>query len=130
MAKRQRDSQAPASASEDLVGRLIAAGNEAALLREIIESNDSVSVAAAFAALLTNSASEAVNDVKHRKKIRNRPCRSTPIETFVQILLYTDRDTLDAMQLVCHFMLEFIRDREAKELPLRSISQVNIGKCC
>ncbi|KAH7680492.1 hypothetical protein AAVH_41134, partial [Aphelenchoides avenae] len=34
------------------------------------------------------------------------------------------------MQLVCHFMLEFIRGREAKELPLRLISQVNIGKCC
>ncbi|KAH7715344.1 hypothetical protein AAVH_17277 [Aphelenchoides avenae] len=32
------------------------------------------------------------------------------------------------MQLVCRFLVEFIRDREAKELPLRSISQVEIGQ--
>ncbi|KAH7687859.1 hypothetical protein AAVH_40588, partial [Aphelenchoides avenae] len=36
---------------------------------------------------------------------------------------------LDAMQLACHFLLQFIQNREARELPLRSISKVNIGKC-
>ncbi|KAH7713016.1 hypothetical protein AAVH_19625 [Aphelenchoides avenae] len=32
------------------------------------------------------------------------------------------------MQLVCRFLLEFILNREAKELPLRSISRVYIGR--
>lgn len=32
------------------------------------------------------------------------------------------RDTLDAMQLACRFLLAFIQDREAKELPLRQPS--------
>lgn len=54
MSKRAHDSQASASASEDLVKRLKAAGNDVALLREILETNDSVSVAAALAALLTS----------------------------------------------------------------------------
>ncbi|KAH7660423.1 hypothetical protein AAVH_43793, partial [Aphelenchoides avenae] len=55
--------------------------------------------------------------------------RRTPNETFLEILLFADRDTLDAMQLVGRFLFEMIRDREDKELALRSISRVNTGKC-
>ncbi|KAH7691290.1 hypothetical protein AAVH_40196, partial [Aphelenchoides avenae] len=117
MSKRAHDSQASASASEDLVKRLKAAGNDVALLREILETNDSVSVAAALAALLTSP----------RNKARNRPCPSTPDETLVDILLFADRDALDAMQLACLFLRDFIRDREAKVLPLRFIRKVKIG---
>ncbi|KAH7713419.1 hypothetical protein AAVH_19215 [Aphelenchoides avenae] len=128
MSKRRYNSQSAESAPEDLVKHLKAAANDEVLLREIIENSDIVSITAAFAALLSGGTSDAVNDAKHRKKTRNRPCRSAPNETLVEILLFADRDTLDSMQLVCHFMLNFIRDREAGELPLRSFSEVNIGK--
>lgn len=73
MSKRPRDSQAPASASEDLIERLKAAGSDAVLLRAVIERHDGASVAAAFAALLTSPSTEAVNDVKRRKKV-NEGC--------------------------------------------------------
>lgn len=66
MSKRQYVSPVPASASHDLIKRLKAAGNDAALLCEIFESNDSGSVAAAFAALLTSE------DKKRRNKVSKK----------------------------------------------------------
>ncbi|KAH7718790.1 hypothetical protein AAVH_13767 [Aphelenchoides avenae] len=116
MGNRLHKSQAPASASEDLVKRLKAAGNDTVLLHEIIESNDSASVAAAFAALLAGGTSSTANKSELRKK------------TFLEVVLFADRDTLDAMQLVCSFLLKFIRERELTQLTLRPISRVNIGE--
>lgn len=43
------------------------------------------------------------------------------------MVLFADRDTLDAMQLVCSFLLKFIRERELTQLALRSIWRVDIG---
>ncbi|KAH7704425.1 hypothetical protein AAVH_28389 [Aphelenchoides avenae] len=126
MSKRPHSSQAPASAPEDLVQHLKAAGNDAALLRGILESNDSASVAAALAALLTSPSTKAVSDVKRRKKARSQ--QSIPNETIVEIVLFADRDALDAWQLVCLFVRDFIHNREANELPLRPVAQVRIGK--
>lgn len=69
MSKPPHDSQAPASASEDLVERLNAAANDVVLLRAIIESNDIGSVTAAFAALLTGDSASALNGSALRKKV-------------------------------------------------------------
>lgn len=69
MAKRPTNVQTHPPLSEDLVDRLKAAGNDSHLLREIIESNDSVSVAAAFATLLSPS-SDALSEAKRRKEVR------------------------------------------------------------
>lgn len=55
------NSQAPASASEDLVERLKAASHDAELLREIVESSGSASIAAAFAMLFAGGSSSASN---------------------------------------------------------------------
>lgn len=61
-------STAPSPASKDLVGRSKGAANDAVLLREIIESNDSASVAAAFAALLAACSCSAPPSSMLRKK--------------------------------------------------------------
>ncbi|KAH7704632.1 hypothetical protein AAVH_28178, partial [Aphelenchoides avenae] len=127
MSRRPPGSQAPASSFEELVERLKAAANDAVLLRGIIENNDSDSVAAAFAALLTGNGSSKRGGSKSRQKA-NRPCPSLPTETFAEVVLFTDRDTLDAMQLVCSFLLNFIRERELMQLALRAISTVKIGR--
>lgn len=58
----------PASASEDLVERLKAAINDADLRRELVEGTDSVSVAAAIAALV-GGGSSASNELKLQKKV-------------------------------------------------------------
>lgn len=52
MSTQPENSEAPAPAAEDLVKRLKAAANDVVLLREIVESSDSASIAAAFAMLL------------------------------------------------------------------------------
>ncbi|KAH7706093.1 hypothetical protein AAVH_26684 [Aphelenchoides avenae] len=58
MSKRPHSSQS-ASSSENLIERLKAAANDIGRLSEIIESNDNVSVAAAFSALLAGGDSSA-----------------------------------------------------------------------
>ncbi|KAH7713298.1 hypothetical protein AAVH_19355 [Aphelenchoides avenae] len=124
MSKRPDISRAPESASEELIEHSEAAANDGVLLRELVENSDSDNITAVFAVLHTDdSASSAPNNPE---KTSNRPCPNTPNETFVDILLFMDRDTLEAMQLACRFLLEFVRDREVKELPLRSISQVDL----
>ncbi|KAH7714622.1 hypothetical protein AAVH_18014 [Aphelenchoides avenae] len=128
MSKRPHNPQAPASASEELIELLKAAANDVVLLRDIIGSNDIDSVAAAFATLLTDGSASAPNDSALRKKAPNRPCRSLPAETFVEVVLFADRDTLDAMQLVCSFLLNFIKERELMQLALRAIPKVYIGR--
>ncbi|KAH7714624.1 hypothetical protein AAVH_18016 [Aphelenchoides avenae] len=128
MSKPPHNPQAPASASEELVELMKAAANDVLLLREVIGSNDIDSVAAAIAALLNEGSASAPNDSALRKKAPNRPCRSLPVETFVEVVLFADRDTLDTMQLVCSFLLNFIRERELTQLPLRAIPKVNIGR--
>ncbi|KAH7725612.1 hypothetical protein AAVH_06792 [Aphelenchoides avenae] len=128
MSKQPESSHASASAPDDLVERLKAAADDAVLLREIVESSDRASITAAFAMLFSGGGSPVPNDSKLQKKTRNRPCSRTTNDIFVEILLLADRDALDALQLVCRFLLEFIRDREAIELPLRSITRVQIGK--
>ncbi|KAH7710325.1 hypothetical protein AAVH_22397 [Aphelenchoides avenae] len=115
------------AAFEDLVERMKAASDDAVLLREIVESSDSASIAAAFARLFAGGGFSAPNESKLQEKPRNRPCPRTPNETFTDILHFLDRDTLDAVQLTFRFLLEFIGDREASGLPLRSLSQVKIG---
>ncbi|KAH7713014.1 hypothetical protein AAVH_19623 [Aphelenchoides avenae] len=50
------------------------------------------------------------------------------MEIFVEVVLFADRDTLDAMQLVSSFLLNFIRERELTQLALRDISSVKVGK--
>ncbi|KAH7713017.1 hypothetical protein AAVH_19626 [Aphelenchoides avenae] len=136
MPKRPHDSLAQTAASEDLIERLKAAANDAVRLREIVEGSDSVSIAAAFAVIFASDSSEDTNDEKRRKKIsfctcldeaRNRPCPSLPTETFVEVVLFADRDTLDTMQLVCGFLLSLIRERELTQLALRAISKVVVG---
>ncbi|KAH7716851.1 hypothetical protein AAVH_15738 [Aphelenchoides avenae] len=128
MSKRPHYSQAAASTPEDLVKRLKAAAGDAELLREVVESSDSVSISAAFAALLAGGTASAANGSELRKKAPNRPCRSLPAESFLEVVLFADRDTLDAMQLVCTFLLKFIRERELTQLALRAIHHVIIGK--
>ncbi|KAH7698376.1 hypothetical protein AAVH_34531, partial [Aphelenchoides avenae] len=56
----------------------------------------------------------------------NRPI--IPNETFEDVTAFLDRDTLDSMQLVCLFMLDFIRVRERDKLALRLIPEVHIGE--
>ncbi|KAH7697193.1 hypothetical protein AAVH_35725, partial [Aphelenchoides avenae] len=129
MSKRPRNSQAPTTASEDLVKRLKAAANNVELLQDIIERNDSGAVAAAFSALLTGGSCAAPTGSKLPEKAQNRPCRSWPAETFLEVVLFADRDTLDAVQLVCGFLLNFIRERELKQLALRDIPDVDINVC-
>ncbi|KAH7710168.1 hypothetical protein AAVH_22533 [Aphelenchoides avenae] len=127
MSKQPHNSQAPAPAPEDLVQRLKAAANDVELVRETVESSDSVSISAAFVALLAGGSSSAVNGFGLRKKARNRPCPLLPAETFLEVVLFADRDTLDTMQLVCSFLLKVIRERELTQLALRAISRVRIG---
>lgn len=69
MLKRPHNSHTPASAPEDLVERLKAAANDAALLSQIVESSDSASIAAAFAALLPGGSSSTPNSSKLGKKV-------------------------------------------------------------
>lgn len=69
MSKRPHGSQAPPSASADLIERLKAAADDALLLSEIIESNDSVSVAMALSTLLSGGDPSASNGSKRRKKV-------------------------------------------------------------
>lgn len=68
MSKRPHNSQKSNPAFEDLIGHLKAAGNDVARLREIVESNDAGSIAAAFAAMLTSATLGAVNHAKRQKK--------------------------------------------------------------
>ncbi|KAH7701822.1 hypothetical protein AAVH_31037, partial [Aphelenchoides avenae] len=68
MSKRPHNSHAPAAASVDLIESFKAAANDTVLLRELVEGNDSGSVAAAFAALLADGGSSAPNGSKLRKK--------------------------------------------------------------
>ncbi|KAH7719933.1 hypothetical protein AAVH_12576 [Aphelenchoides avenae] len=128
MSKQPHNSQAPAPASEDLVQRLQAAANDVELVRKIVESSDSVSISAAIVALLSGVSSSAANGSELRKKARNRPCPLLPEETFLEVMLFADRDTLDTMQFVCSFLLNFIRERELTQLALRAISRVRIGQ--
>lgn len=69
MSKRPRDSHETASSAEDLVERLKAAVHDAELVREIVESTDSVSISAAFTALLAGGSPSAANDSELRKKV-------------------------------------------------------------
>ncbi|KAH7713415.1 hypothetical protein AAVH_19211 [Aphelenchoides avenae] len=128
MSKRPHSSQEPTSASVDLVKRLKDAANDAVLLREIVKSNDTASVADAIAALLTGGSSSASTGPKLRKTAHNRTRRSLPAENFVEVVLFADRDTLDTMQLVCSYFLTLIRELELTQLALRAISRVEIGK--
>lgn len=59
MSKQPENSETIASGSEDLFERLKAAANDVVLLREIVESSDSVSIAAAFAMLFAGGCSSA-----------------------------------------------------------------------
>lgn len=69
MSKRPHGSQAPASATEDLVERLKAAGNDVRLVRDLVRNNKSAAVAAAFVALLNSRSTDAENDAKRRRKV-------------------------------------------------------------
>lgn len=69
MSKRLLSSQPSTTAPGDLVELLKSAGNDVRLVRDIVENNDSASVAAAFVALLNSQSSDAVNDAKRRKKV-------------------------------------------------------------
>ncbi|KAH7725613.1 hypothetical protein AAVH_06793 [Aphelenchoides avenae] len=128
MSKQPENSETIASGSEDLFERLKAAANDVVLLREIVESSDSVSIAAAFAMLFAGGCSSASDVSTPPTKTRTQACSRIPTETFIEIVLFVDRDVLDALQLVCRFLFKFIEDRGAEQLPLRSIARVQIGK--
>lgn len=70
MSKHPHGSQAPGPASEELVKRLRAAADDYSMrLQEIVESNDSASIAAAFATLLAASTASAMKDSERPKKV-------------------------------------------------------------
>ncbi|KAH7710881.1 hypothetical protein AAVH_21835, partial [Aphelenchoides avenae] len=123
MSKSQRNLQLPAAGSEGLVERVEASANDDVRLCEIVESSGSV--ADAFAVLLAGSSRFAPNGSRLRKKTHNRPL---PAESFVEVVLFADRDTLDAMQLTCSVLFNIIKERELKKLALRTISEVVIGR--
>lgn len=75
MSKLQFCLPAPASASEDLVVCLKAAGNDVVHLRDIIGNNDSGAVAAAFASLLAGGSSSAPDGSELRTKVSLSDCR-------------------------------------------------------
>ncbi|KAH7729964.1 hypothetical protein AAVH_02450 [Aphelenchoides avenae] len=79
--------------------------------------------------MLTSATLGAVNHAKRQKKDSETLSRPPlPNDSLLEIVLFADRDTLDAMQLVGRFLFKFIQDHEAKKLSLRSISRVRIGK--
>ncbi|KAH7684526.1 hypothetical protein AAVH_40966, partial [Aphelenchoides avenae] len=78
-----------APASEDLVKLFKAAANDVVRLREIVESSDSVSIAAAIAALLTGGSSSAPSGSELQRKV-----------------MFADDVLLDAMQFLSRFYLD------------------------
>ncbi|KAH7702826.1 hypothetical protein AAVH_30012 [Aphelenchoides avenae] len=129
MSKRPRNSQAPASTSEGLAKHLKAAGNDVELLQEIIDRNDSGAVAAAFAALLAGGGPSSPNASRLREKASESACPLLSAKALLEVVLFADRDTVDAMQDVCSFMHNFISERELTQLALRPISEAEITVC-
>ncbi|KAH7698540.1 hypothetical protein AAVH_34365, partial [Aphelenchoides avenae] len=85
----KRPNRSPEPASEDLVKRFKAAANDVVRLREIVESSDSVSVAAAIAALLAGDSSSAPSDPEQQRKV-----------------VLADDVLLDALQFLSRFYLD------------------------
>ncbi|KAH7709619.1 hypothetical protein AAVH_23111, partial [Aphelenchoides avenae] len=85
----KRSDSSPAPASEDLVERFKAAANDVVRLREIVESTDSVSIAAAIAALLAGGSSSAPSGSELQRKF-----------------VLADDVLLDALQFLSRFYLD------------------------
>ncbi|KAH7725097.1 hypothetical protein AAVH_07375 [Aphelenchoides avenae] len=69
----------------------------------------------------------AANDAELLREVIESSDIASVSAALVVLLAGADRDTLDAMQLVCSFLLKFIRERELTQLALRSIWRVDIG---
>ncbi|KAH7709172.1 hypothetical protein AAVH_23560 [Aphelenchoides avenae] len=114
--------------SDDVLEQLTLLRNDPLRVQQILESQDSATIAGIVTGLLNATISDAPNPAKHQKKAPNRPRMLH--ELFVEVMLFMDRDSLDSMQLADRFLLDYITKHEADELALRRISEVYLGDVC